>query len=255
MSILVWALKRDSVQGYLVPPAVILAQPQPLHIMPKNKLLKCFIMEHLLTATNTFSNDDDRNTNIYTCNYNGCHESLQIDYIMLSDRSPRSRIFDPSATASDHWGLTATIRERYGKTPGKRHFRKPIGWECNDHIAFNNTVRTQLNEGSGFFGQELRLSDNPSFALHIYTDDSAREESRTQKCAGWNFTSMTKLLVLETRRWLRPVDQCKSARVRNFTSTPQESRTTLRRCMASSKHFSGWTRAWNGGHSTLMRTF
>ena len=31
-------------------------------------------MEHLLTATNTFSNDDDRNANIFTCNYNSRHE-------------------------------------------------------------------------------------------------------------------------------------------------------------------------------------
>ena len=41
------------------------------HRAEKQRLLECFIMEHSLTATNTFSNDDDRNTNIYTCNYHG----------------------------------------------------------------------------------------------------------------------------------------------------------------------------------------
>ena len=110
------------------------------HRAEKQRLLECFIMEHSLTATNTFSNNDVRNTNIYTCNYNGCHQPQQIDYILLSDHSLRSRTFDSSATSSDHWGLTATIRERHGKAMGKRHIRKPIGWECNDHITFNNTA-------------------------------------------------------------------------------------------------------------------
>ena len=53
-------------------------------------------------------------------------------------------------------------------------------------------MRTQLNGGSGFFGQELRLSDNRSFVLYIYTDGSAKDEPRIQKCAGWRFTAMTK---------------------------------------------------------------
>ena len=137
-----------------------------------------FHHEHLLTATENFSNDDDRNTNIYTCNYYGCHEPQQIDCILSSDHSLRSRTFDSSATASDRRGLTATIKERFRKPLGKRHVRKPTRWECNDHIAFNNTVRTQLNGSSGFFffGQKLRLSDNRSFALYINTDGSARDE-------------------------------------------------------------------------------
>ena len=107
---------------------------------------------------------------------------------------------EPS-TASDHWGLTATIRERYVKTLEKRHVSKPIGWECSDHIAFNNTVRTQLVEcgAVAFFCQELRLSDNPSFALYIHTDGSARNETRTQKRAGWGFTAMTKRPRLEDK--------------------------------------------------------
>ena len=45
------------------------------HRAEKQRLLECFTMEHLLTATNTFSNDDDRNANIYTCNYNGCQRT------------------------------------------------------------------------------------------------------------------------------------------------------------------------------------
>ena len=97
------------------------------HRAGKKGLLECFITKHLLTATNTFSNTDDRNTNIYPCNYHGCHEPQQIDYIPSPDHSLRSRTFDSSATASDQWGLTATITERYGKTLGQRHVRKPIG--------------------------------------------------------------------------------------------------------------------------------
>ena len=36
------------------------------HRVEKQRPLECFIMERLLTATTTFSNDDDRNANIYT---------------------------------------------------------------------------------------------------------------------------------------------------------------------------------------------
>ena len=98
------------------------------HRAEKQRLLERFIMEHSLTATNTFSNNDAKNTNICTCNCNGCHEPRQIDYILSSDRSLRSRTFDSSATSSDPWGPTATIRERHGKALGKRHVRKPVGW-------------------------------------------------------------------------------------------------------------------------------
>ena len=70
------------------------------HRAAKQRLLECFIMEHLLTATNTFSNNDARNTNIYTCSYNGCHEPQQIDYILSSDHSLRSRTFN---SYGKHW--------------------------------------------------------------------------------------------------------------------------------------------------------
>ena len=73
------------------------------HRVEKQRLLECFIMGHSLTATNTFSNNAARNTNVHTCNCNGCHEPQQIDNILSSDHSLRSRTFDSSATASDHW--------------------------------------------------------------------------------------------------------------------------------------------------------
>ena len=145
------------------------------HRAEKQRVLECLIMEQLLTATNTFSDDDDRNANINMCNYNGCHEPQQIDYILSSDHS-RSRTFDSSATSSDHWGVAATNREKRGKQHWKGHARNPVGWECRDHMGFNNTVRAQLNVGP--YGQEPRLSDNPSFALFC-------------PCAGWGFTAMT----------------------------------------------------------------
>ena len=51
------------------------------HRAEKQRLLEWCIMEHLLTATNTFSNDEERNANICTRNCNRCHEPQQIDYI------------------------------------------------------------------------------------------------------------------------------------------------------------------------------
>ena len=118
------------------------------------------------------------------------HGRLTTSYHLTTVCAPEPLTHRP--TSSDHWGLTATIRERCEKTPEKRHARKPIGWECSDHIAFNNTVRTQSNGSSGFVGQEPRFCDNPSVALFIHTDGSAREVSRTRKLAGWGFTTMTK---------------------------------------------------------------
>ena len=54
-------------------------------------------------------------------------------------------------------------------------------------------MRAYVNVGSGHFVQEPRLSDNASFALYIFTDGSARDVSRKEKCAGWCFTAMKKL--------------------------------------------------------------
>ena len=89
------------------------------HRAENQRLLECIIMEHSLTATNTFNNNDAKNTNIYTCNCNGCHEPQQIDYVLSSDHSLCSRTFDSSATSSDHWGLTTTIRNATGKHCGE----------------------------------------------------------------------------------------------------------------------------------------
>ena len=88
MSIFVWTLKQDLVQGSSLATTVT-------HRAEKHRLLECFIMEHLLTATNTFNNEDDWNTNIYTCNYYGCHEPQQIKYILLSVYVPEPSTHRP----------------------------------------------------------------------------------------------------------------------------------------------------------------
>ena len=80
-------------------------------------MFESFIMENLLTATNTFHFEDDGAVNIYTCNYNGKHEPQQIDNIFSSDNSLRSMAFDSSATG------------------------KPIGWDSRDRIGYNSDVR------------------------------------------------------------------------------------------------------------------
>ena len=63
------------------------------HRVEKPRMLESFIMENLLTATNTFHSEDNGITNIYTCNYHGNHEPQQIDYILSSDNNLRSRVF------------------------------------------------------------------------------------------------------------------------------------------------------------------
>ena len=47
------------------------------HRAEKQRMLENFIMENMLTATNTFNFEKGTN-NIYTCNYNGKHEPQQI---------------------------------------------------------------------------------------------------------------------------------------------------------------------------------
>ena len=159
------------------------------HREEKQRLLECFIMEHSLTATNTSATMTPAIPTSTRATTMAATKSQQKNtYILSSDHSLRSRTFDSSATTLDLWGLTATIRERHGKAQGERRIRKPIGWECNDHTVFNNTVRTELNGSSGPFGQVLRLCEISSFALYVYT----RYETRTKKCAGRGFTAMTK---------------------------------------------------------------
>ena len=38
----------------------------------------------------------------------------------------------------------------------------------------------------------ISIINNKTFALYVYTHGSAWDETRTQKCAGWGFTAMTK---------------------------------------------------------------
>ena len=183
MSVLVWTPKLAWGQCHLGQEAATLVQPQQSHIVPKKqRLLECFIMENMLTATNIFRNDDDRDASIFTCNYHWRHEPQQIDHILSYDSSLRSRSFDSSATASDHWGLTATIASKRGRTKGGD--KKPIGWECRDHFGFKNAVRALLNANCGHSAQEPRLSDSASFALYVFTDGSARDVSRKKGCSG-----------------------------------------------------------------------
>ena len=86
-------------------------------------------MENLVTATNTFHSEDNGITDIYTCN---CHEPQQIDCILSPDNNLRSRVFDSSATNSDHCGLVATVKSKRAETQWKKTDRKPIGWEFRD---------------------------------------------------------------------------------------------------------------------------
>ena len=95
--------------------------------------------------------------------------------LTLSGKEWHSRGTTTRSNVRDGESMTrATIRERHGEALGERHVRKPIGWECNDHITFNNTVRTQLNASSGPSGQGLR--ETSSFALYVYTGGSARDK-------------------------------------------------------------------------------
>ena len=161
-----------------------------LHRVEKQRVFESFIMENLLTATNTFHFEDDGAVNMYTCNYNGNHEPQQIDFIFSSDNSLRSRTFDSSATNSDHWGLIATVKSKHVKTPRKKTVRKPIGWECRDRISYNNEVHAFLNMDDRHLAQESRHSDEGPFAQYVFTDGSARKTSRQETCAGKVFTAM-----------------------------------------------------------------
>ena len=197
------------------------------HRAEKQRPIECFIMEHLLTATNIFSNDDDRNANIYTFNYN--------DYILSSDHSLRSRTFDSSATSSDHWGLTATVREKRGIPPGKRHARKK---PSDGTVATTLVSTTQCCVHSWTWAVDLLVRSRGSaiiffFALYINTDGSPGCVAKTDMC--WmelhscDEASSTWGLADGGGLWT----------MRTSTSAPQEARITQRRCRESSKHFSG----------------
>ena len=132
-------------------------------------------MEHSLTATNSFSNNDAKNTNIYTCNCNGCHEPQQIDYILSSGHSLRSRTF---LTHRLLHRITGDSRPPSRNATGK-HWEKTR--QETDRMGMQRPHRIQRHRAHAVeSGQELRLCDNSSFALYVYTDGSAgtRREHR-----------------------------------------------------------------------------
>ena len=89
------------------------------HRAEKQRLLECFVMEHSLTATNIFSNNDASNTNIYMCNHNGCHEPQQIDYILVIRPQSSFQNIRHIGYFIGSLGLTVTTRERHGKAREK----------------------------------------------------------------------------------------------------------------------------------------
>ena len=159
------------------------------HRVEKRRLLENFIMENMLTATDTYDTEIvGIKRNIYTCCFNGRHEPQQIDYILPPDRCLRSKTFHSPATKSDHWGLTATIRSPHAKEKHRKTRTKPIGWKCYDRYNHNNDV-TVLGFMAivGMAQQEER--EDPC-SLFIFTDGSARKISRKLTYAGWGFTVM-----------------------------------------------------------------
>ena len=51
-------------------------------------------------------------------------------------------------------------------------------------------MRAVLKVDDGHLVQESRHIDKGPFALHVFTDGSARKTSRKEMCAGWGFTAM-----------------------------------------------------------------
>ena len=125
-------------------------------------------MENLLTATNTFRFEDDGANNIYTCNCNGKYEPQQMDYILSSDNSLRSRTFDLSATKSDHWGLIAAIKSKHTKTPRKRLTENRLAGNVGITSVTTMKCMPFLNVDDGHFAQESRLCGEASFALYVF---------------------------------------------------------------------------------------
>ena len=81
----------------------------PLTLILKNEDSLSAWLEHVLTAPNTFKNDDGTDVNVLTCNCHFRHDTEQIDFTLSSDDSLRSWGFDSSAAVSYHRGLTATL--------------------------------------------------------------------------------------------------------------------------------------------------
>ena len=135
---------------------------------------------------NTFFCEDAGATNIYNCNYNGNHEPQQIDYILSSDTSLRSRTLDSSAANSDHWRLVAAVNSNRATTPRKNTDRKPIGWECRNRIGFKDEVRAFLNvDDCHLRGAVTEVLLHCLFSMM----DRLVKIRDEKKCAGLGFTA------------------------------------------------------------------
>ena len=134
-----------------------------------------FIMENLLTPTNTFHSEDNGITNICTCNCHGNHEPQQIDRILCSDNNLHSRVFDSPATNSDHWGLTATIKSKRATTQWKKTGRTVSDTTMVCVLLWMWMVIILLSR-HGVVRKTL-------FALYVFIDGSPRKTSRREKHA------------------------------------------------------------------------
>ena len=190
----------------------------------KQRMFESFIMEKLLTATNTFHFEDDgvpSTSTLATITGITNHKRLTASFPLTN--SLRSRTFDSSATNCDHWGLIAAIKSEHVKTPRKNTVRKLIGSECRDRIVYNNEVRAILNVDDGHLAQESRHSDEGLFALYFLPGGSARKTSRKETSAGWGFTAMKSYQNGEKVQWWKLVDQCKQLKATDNTAEMQVS--------------------------------
>ena len=114
-------------------------QLQHLHIVLKTKNYSSASSWN--TCYKTCRKDDDSNASIITCSYH-LPSPQQVDHILSSDVSLRSRTFESSATVSDHWGLTATSLS----TRMKNHRKSQAGNQSDGHvmIVIVSTMRCLL---------------------------------------------------------------------------------------------------------------
>ena len=101
MSTSMWTLRRAWGQGHPDRKAQNIGTATTVsHRVEKQRFLKNFIMENLLTATNNFQFEDHGANNIYTCNYNG--------------------------TNHNRWGLIATIKSKREDTSEEDRQETPL---------------------------------------------------------------------------------------------------------------------------------
>ena len=140
----------------------------------KLRMLDNLIMEHMLTATDTFYFEEDGTTNIFTCNYNGhtSHNRLITSFLQTPVCAPRRLTH-----------LSLPLPNSHAKVNRKKMVRKPIGWQCCDHVSYNSEVRARANMKTDSFAQ---ASHHVEEHLYVFTDGSARKVT----CAGWGFIAM-----------------------------------------------------------------